>query len=329
MWWCRQGTRRRGWGGARRRCWARTRTWSRRRRGRRVGRRHRGRGAARPGPGSRWAPGAATRRGWGRRRPRSRGARGHGGAVAGLCRRRRGLAPEALSRLLGVAWPVGRRRPARWPGRRPGPGGRGCSCPTWGAPGGGAARPGRGRRPGAAGRLPVRAVPAGPAGRLRGRRRVRGRGRAAVEDVALAGRLKAAGHRLDVRLAPGLAAVRMYGRFGDLWEGLAKNRPRSGGRGGRRPGRRPGGGRVGRPGWPWPPGRGAGPPRGGPPRAAARPSGLGGWLVPGPTRVWPSPTRWPTWSCWPSTPTQSAAAARGTPLTWKGRTYPAGGPAGP
>jgi glycosyltransferase involved in cell wall biosynthesis len=44
-----------------------------------------------------------------------------------------------------------------------------------------------------------------------------------VEDVALAGRLKAAGHRLEVRLAPGLAAVRMYGRFGDLWEGLAKN----------------------------------------------------------------------------------------------------------
>jgi glycosyltransferase involved in cell wall biosynthesis len=44
-----------------------------------------------------------------------------------------------------------------------------------------------------------------------------------VEDVALAGRLKAAGHRLEVRLAPGLAAVRMYGRFGDLWAGLAKN----------------------------------------------------------------------------------------------------------
>ena len=44
-----------------------------------------------------------------------------------------------------------------------------------------------------------------------------------VEDVALAGRLKAAGHRLDLRLAPDLAAVRMYGRFGDLWEGLAKN----------------------------------------------------------------------------------------------------------
>jgi hypothetical protein len=44
-----------------------------------------------------------------------------------------------------------------------------------------------------------------------------------VEDVALAGRLKAAGHRLEVRLAPRLAAVRMYGRFGDLWEGLAKN----------------------------------------------------------------------------------------------------------
>ena len=44
-----------------------------------------------------------------------------------------------------------------------------------------------------------------------------------VEDVALARRLKAAGHPLDVRLAPDLAAVRMYGRFGDLWEGLAKN----------------------------------------------------------------------------------------------------------
>jgi glycosyltransferase involved in cell wall biosynthesis len=44
-----------------------------------------------------------------------------------------------------------------------------------------------------------------------------------VEDVALAGRLKAVGYRLDVRLAPGLAAVRMYGRFGDLREGLARN----------------------------------------------------------------------------------------------------------
>jgi hypothetical protein len=44
-----------------------------------------------------------------------------------------------------------------------------------------------------------------------------------VEDVALARRLKAAGHRLEVRLAPDLAAVRMYGRFGELWEGLAKN----------------------------------------------------------------------------------------------------------
>jgi glycosyltransferase involved in cell wall biosynthesis len=44
-----------------------------------------------------------------------------------------------------------------------------------------------------------------------------------VEDVALARRLKAAGHRLEVRLAPDLAAVRMYGHPGDLWEGLAKN----------------------------------------------------------------------------------------------------------
>ena len=44
-----------------------------------------------------------------------------------------------------------------------------------------------------------------------------------VEDLALAAALKAAGGRLELRLAPGLAAVRMYGRFGDLWEGLAKN----------------------------------------------------------------------------------------------------------
>jgi chlorobactene glucosyltransferase len=44
-----------------------------------------------------------------------------------------------------------------------------------------------------------------------------------VEDVALAARLKAAGHRLEVLLAPDLAAVRMYGRFGDLWQGLARN----------------------------------------------------------------------------------------------------------
>ena len=44
-----------------------------------------------------------------------------------------------------------------------------------------------------------------------------------VEDVALARWLKAAGGRLEVRLAPDLAAVRMYGRFGNLWEGLAKN----------------------------------------------------------------------------------------------------------
>jgi Glycosyltransferase like family 2 len=44
-----------------------------------------------------------------------------------------------------------------------------------------------------------------------------------VEDVALARRLKAAGHGLAVRLAPDLAAVRMYQRPGELWAGLAKN----------------------------------------------------------------------------------------------------------
>jgi hypothetical protein len=44
-----------------------------------------------------------------------------------------------------------------------------------------------------------------------------------VEDLALAAALKAAGGRLELRLAPDLAAVRMYGRFGGLWEGLVKN----------------------------------------------------------------------------------------------------------
>jgi cellulose synthase/poly-beta-1,6-N-acetylglucosamine synthase-like glycosyltransferase len=44
-----------------------------------------------------------------------------------------------------------------------------------------------------------------------------------VEDVALARRLKAAGHRLLIYLAPDLAAVRMYEHPGDLWEGLARN----------------------------------------------------------------------------------------------------------
>ena len=76
-----------------------------------------------------------------------------------------------------------------------------------------------------------------------------------VEDVALARRLKAAGHRLEVRLAPELAAVRMYGRFGDLWEGLAKNLAEVWGVGrGRWPGRRRGRWPGRRPGWPWPPG---------------------------------------------------------------------------
>ena len=44
-----------------------------------------------------------------------------------------------------------------------------------------------------------------------------------VEDVALARRLKAAGHPLAVRLAPELAAVRMYRRPADLRAGLARN----------------------------------------------------------------------------------------------------------
>ncbi len=54
----------------------------------------------------------------------------------------------------------------------------GGAAPARPGPGRGrAARPRRGRRPGPPGGLPVRAVPAGQAGRLRGRWRVRGRGR--------------------------------------------------------------------------------------------------------------------------------------------------------
>ena len=44
-----------------------------------------------------------------------------------------------------------------------------------------------------------------------------------VEDVALARRLKVAGYGLCLRLAPELAAVRMYQRPGALWQGLARN----------------------------------------------------------------------------------------------------------
>jgi len=44
-----------------------------------------------------------------------------------------------------------------------------------------------------------------------------------IEDMQLARRVKAAGGRLSVRLAPGLAWTHMYGRFGDIWRGLRKN----------------------------------------------------------------------------------------------------------
>ena len=152
-----------------------------------------------------------------------------------------------------------------------------------------------------------------------------------VEDVALAGRLKAAGHRLDVRLAPGLAAVRMYGRFGDLWEGLAKNLAEVWGAG------------TGSLAWQaaraaagWAPWLAlAARPRGRAVRVAAA-GGLlqltvraGGRLVAGADprlavaypvadlillAVYADSVR---------------RRRRGTPLTWKGRTYPAGGPPAP
>jgi len=44
-----------------------------------------------------------------------------------------------------------------------------------------------------------------------------------VEDLALARRLKAAGHRIQLRLAPDLVSVRMYRRPGDAWQGLARS----------------------------------------------------------------------------------------------------------
>ena len=150
-----------------------------------------------------------------------------------------------------------------------------------------------------------------------------------VEDVALAGRLKAAGHRLDVRLAPGLAAVRMYGRFGDLWEGLAKNLAEVWGAG------------TGSLAWQaaraaagWAPWLAlAARPRGRAARVAAA-GGLlqltvraGGRLVAG------ADPRLAV--AYPVADLVLLAVyadsvrrrRRGTPLTWKGRTYPAGGPA--
>jgi cellulose synthase/poly-beta-1,6-N-acetylglucosamine synthase-like glycosyltransferase len=150
-----------------------------------------------------------------------------------------------------------------------------------------------------------------------------------VEDVALARRLKAAGHRLDVRLAPGLAAVRMYGRFGDLREGLAKNLAEVWGAG------------AGSLAWQaaraaagWAPWLAlAARPRGRAARAAAA-GGLlqltvraGGRLVAG------ADPRLAL--AYPAADLVLLAVyadsvrrrRRGAPLTWKGRTYPAAGPA--
>lgn len=44
-----------------------------------------------------------------------------------------------------------------------------------------------------------------------------------IEDINLAKALKAAGHRLHIRLTDDLITTRMYENFSDLWEGLAKN----------------------------------------------------------------------------------------------------------
>jgi hopene-associated glycosyltransferase HpnB len=44
-----------------------------------------------------------------------------------------------------------------------------------------------------------------------------------LDDVKLAGKVKASGGKLTVRLAPNLAWTHMYGSFGDIWRGLRKN----------------------------------------------------------------------------------------------------------
>ncbi len=44
-----------------------------------------------------------------------------------------------------------------------------------------------------------------------------------IEDIQLARRVKAAGGRLSIRLAPALAWTHMYGGFGEIWRGLRKN----------------------------------------------------------------------------------------------------------
>ena len=194
-------------------------------------------------------PRPATRRG------RKAAACAHGArlATAGRWlarRRRRDPGPEALSRLLAVclaggvaaASPLARQATRTWwealPAR-PGPAG------------GRAARPAAVADPGRAAAflsgqcLLVRRDAYEAVG---GFRAVAG---SLVEDVpwpAQGGRPPPQGPP-----RPGLAAVRMYGRFGDLWAGLAKAWPWSGGPGrprwpGRRPGRRPGG----RPGWLYP-----------------------------------------------------------------------------
>jgi Glycosyltransferase like family 2 len=150
-----------------------------------------------------------------------------------------------------------------------------------------------------------------------------------VEDVALAGRLKGAGHRLEVRLAPGLAAVRMYGRFGDLWEGLAKNLAEVWGAG------------AGSLAWQaaraaagWAPWLAlAARPRGRAARVAAA-GGLlqltvraGGRLVAGadPRLAVAYPVA--DLALLAVYADSVRRRRRGTPLTWKGRTYPPGGPA--
>jgi hypothetical protein len=150
-----------------------------------------------------------------------------------------------------------------------------------------------------------------------------------VEDVALAARLKAAGHRLEVRLAPGLAAVRMYGRFGDLWQGLAKNLAEVWGAG-----PAPLAWQAARAAAGWAPWLALAARPGGPAARLAAAGGLlqltvraGGRLVAGadPRLAVAYPVADLVLLAVYADSVRRRRA--GAPVTWKGRTYPAGGPA--
>jgi GT2 family glycosyltransferase len=152
-----------------------------------------------------------------------------------------------------------------------------------------------------------------------------------VEDVALARLLAAAGHGLEVQLAPGLAAVRMYERPGDLREGLARSLAEVWGSG---PG--PVGGQAARALLAVLPWVALAVPRLRPARPGPRAALLGAGLLHLATRAG---GRWragadPRWAlAYPAADAVLLAVYLDSvrrqrtrrPVTWKGRAYPAGG----